>query len=318
VRGSVGVLAMAYGTAAGPEDVERFYTEIRGGRPPSPEAVAELRARYEAIGNRFPLAEITMAQARGLEEELKRVRPGGFRVYVGMKHSPPFIPNAVARMRENGVERAVGLVLAPHYSRLSVGTYVERVLAAVGESPGGPPFTFVEHWHDHPPFVAFLASRVRDALARLPDGVRNRAAVVFTAHSLPARIVEEGDPYPRQLEETARLVAERLGLSHARTAWQSAGRTSEPWLGPDVAEAIRGLAEEGFRGVVVCPCGFVADHLEVLYDLDVEAAAVARDVGLAFVRTESPNADPAFLKALAGVVLAHLGEPVRTEGGTRR
>lgn len=307
MSGPVGVLAMAYGTAAGPEDVERYYTDIRGGRPPPPEALAELRARYQAIGNRFPLTEITLAQARGLKEELERVEPGGFRVYVGMKHSPPFVRDAVARMREEGVERAVGLVLAPHYSRLSVGTYVERVRAALAEAPGGPSFTFVESWHDHPPFVEFLASRVAEALARLPDEARDRSVVVFTAHSLPARVLDEGDPYAGQLEETAALVSARLGLAHVRTAWQSAGRTPEPWLGPDLGDVVEEVAAQGYRGVVVCPCGFVADHLEILYDLDIEAAGVARAAGLAFVRTESPNADPAFVRALAGVVLAHLG-----------
>ena len=201
----IGVLAMAYGTAAGPEDIERYYTDIRGGRAPSPEHLADLKGRYAAIGNRFPLLVITGQQAAALEAELNAGAAGGFRVYLGMKHSAPFIAEGVARMRADGISRAVGLVLAPHYSRLSVGGYIERVQAAVGSE--GPFFTFVTNWHDHPMFVEVLASRVRDALETLTAAGRERAVVVFSAHSLPARIRDEGDPYPAQLQETADLVA---------------------------------------------------------------------------------------------------------------
>jgi ferrochelatase len=299
----IGVLVMAYGTAAGPEDIERYYTDIRGGRAPSPELLADLKGRYAAIGNRFPLLVITGQQATALEAELN-ADGGEFRVYLGMKHSAPFISEGVARMRADGVSRAVGLVLAPHYSKLSVGGYIDRVQAAVGSD--GPPFTFVTNWHDHPLFVDVLASRVRDAMETLTTAERERAVVVFSAHSLPARIVDEGDPYPAQLRETADLVAARLDLADCRTAWQSAGRTPEPWLGPDLSEVIREVAGEGATAVVSCACGFVADHLEILYDLDIEAAGVAREAGIRFVRTRSMNADPAFVRALAAVVRDHL------------
>jgi ferrochelatase len=301
----IGILAMAYGTAAGPDDVERYYTDIRGGRKPSPEMLEELKARYAAIGNRFPLLEITERQAAGLQRVLDEEEPGRFRVYLGMKHSQPFVADGVGKMRSDGIERAVGLVLAPHYSRLSVGTYIERVEKAVAEG-GGPSFTFVKSWHDHPSFIEVLSSRVADALAKLPAGQRDEAMVVFSAHSLPARILDEGDPYPGQLQETGDLVAARLGLPNHVTGWQSAGRTPEPWLGPDLSDLIEELAGKGYPAVVVCACGFVADHLEILYDLDIEATREAERAGIGFVRTESMNDDPRFVRALAEVVHDHL------------
>jgi len=315
VTGPIGVLAMAYGTASGPEDIERYYTDIRGGRTPSPELLAELARRYAAIGNGFPLLEITKRQAARLERELNAGRPGGFRVYLGMKHSAPSIAQGVALMRADGIERAVGLVLAPHYSRLSVGGYIERAEAAVAEAEGwAPSLTFVRNWHDHPLFIEALAARVRDALERLDPPERERAAVVFSAHSLPARIADEGDPYPDQLRETADLVGASLGLDETITAWQSAGRTPELWLGPDLADVISDMAAAGRSAVVVCACGFVADHLEILYDLDIEAAKAARDSGIRFVRTESMNDDPAFIVALAVVVREHLAAEIPTLG----
>jgi protoporphyrin/coproporphyrin ferrochelatase len=311
----VGVLAMAYGTAAGPADIERYYTDIRGGRPPSAELLAGLRARYAAIGDRFPLLEITRRQARGLEEalDLDRGPAGGepgFRVYLGMKHSAPFIREGVREMVSDGVERAVGLVLAPHYSSMSVGTYVGRVRDALREATGtdqGPPaFTFVEHWYDHPAYLEVLSRTVEEALGRLSPQERNGSLVLFTAHSLPARIVAEGDPYPGQLRATAELVSSRLGLASVDTAWQSAGRTPEPWLGPDLTEAIRSAARDGYRALVVCPCGFVADHLEILYDVDIEAQEVAREAKVRLERTEMMNARPDFVAALAAVVTDHM------------
>jgi ferrochelatase len=307
---------MAYGTAYGPVDIERYYTDIRGGRKPSPELLADLAGRYAAIGNRFPLLEITRRQAAVLEQELNAGRPGGFRVYLGMKHSAPSIAEGVILMRADGIERAVGVVLAPHYSRLSVGGYIDRVEAAVEAGPGGraPSFTFVRSWHDHPLFIEVLAARVRDALKELQPAERERAAVVFSAHSLPARIAHEGDPYPEQLKETAQLVGASLGLDETLIAWQSAGRTPEPWLGPDLCDVISDLAVAGRSAVVVCACGFVADHLEILYDLDIEAARAAREAGIGFVRTESMNDDPAFIAALAAVVREHLAAGVPTVG----
>jgi ferrochelatase len=311
---TVGVLVMSYGTASGPEDVERYYTDIRGGRAPTPEQVRELRDRYAAIGNVFPLLDTTRAQADGLVDRLN-AGGGSFRAYLGMKHSPPFITDAVARMRRDALERAIGIVMAPHWSGMSVESYVERVLAAVDEQGGGPEFTFVRSFNDHPAFVRFLAGRVREAVEEV--GVE-RPAVVFSAHSLPVRAVSDGSlrclrcgcdescRYRDGLQRTADLVAMELGLPDHHIAWQSAGRTDDPWWGPSVDEVIARLAAEGREGVIVCSAGFVADHLETLYDLDIEARAAARTAGVAFARTRMPNADPVFLDVLSFVVRDHL------------
>jgi protoporphyrin/coproporphyrin ferrochelatase len=315
----VGVLVMAYGTASGPDDIERYYTDIRGGRPPSPDHLQQLKERYAAIGNVFPLLDTTTAQASGLVERLND-DPGGrsFAAYLGMKHSPPFIPDGVERMRGDGITEGIGIVMAPHWSGMSVETYVERVQQAVEDHGTTPAFTFVRHYHDHPAFIGFLSERVRDGLDALPEGVRTDAAVIFSAHSLPVRTLDDGSQrcrscdcddscrYRDGLQQTADLVAARLGLGTVKIAWQSAGRTADPWWGPSVDDVIRDVATGGVPAVLVCSAGFVADHLEVLYDLDIEAAEAARDAGIAFARTRMPNADPAYLDVLAQVVRDHL------------
>jgi ferrochelatase len=317
----IGVLVMAYGTAAGPDDIERYYTDIRGGRAPSPDHLQELKDRYEAIGNVFPLAETTAAQAEGIVQRLNADHDGAtYRAYLGMKHSPPFIPDGVDAMRGDGIERGIGIVMAPHWSGMSVETYIERVEQAVDDHGETPAFTFVRSYHDHPAFIAFLTGRVREALGRLPDDVRDGAAVIFSAHSLPVRTVDDGSlrckrcdcddscRYRDGLQATADLVAERVGLDQYLIAWQSAGRTADPWWGPPVEEVIQQLAMQGHTAVVVCSAGFVADHLEVLYDLDIEARQVAEEAGLVFARTRMPNADPAYLDVLAQVVRDHLAQ----------
>jgi ferrochelatase len=270
----------------------------------------------------FPLLDTTRRQAEGLERLLNADAPDGvtFRSYLGMKHSPPFLPEGVARMRADGIERAVGIVMAPHWSGMSIETYIERVEQAVA-ADGGPAFTFVRGFHDHPLFIATLADRVRAALGSLTPRERDRATVVFSAHSLPVRTDASGRRwckyctlctdacrYPLGLRETADLVASSVGLAPDAytTGWQSAGRTADPWFGPPVEDLIRELADAGRSAVVVCSAGFVADHLEILYDLDVEARQVAADVGIAFVRTRMPNDDPAFVELLATVVREHL------------
>jgi ferrochelatase len=317
----IGVLVMAYGTAAGPDDIERYYTDIRGGRAPSPEHLQELKDRYEAIGNVFPLGETTAAQAEGIVQRLNADHDGAtYRAYLGMKHSPPFIPDGVDAMRGDGIERGIGIVMAPHWSGMSVETYIERVEQAVDDHGETPAFTFVRSYHDHPAFIAFLTGRVREALGRLPDDVRDGAAVIFSAHSLPVRTVDDGTlrckrcdcddscRYRDGLQATADLVAERVGLDQYLIAWQSAGRTTDPWWGPPVEEVIQQLAMQGHTAVMVCSAGFVADHLEVLYDLDIEARQVAEEAGLVFARTRMPNADPAYLDVLAEVVRDHLAQ----------
>jgi len=314
----IGVLVMAYGTASGPDDIERYYTDIRGGRPPTTEHLAELKERYAAIGNRFPLLGITTQQADGLVRVLNASATDGssFRAYLGMKHSSPFVADTVAQMRADGIERAIGIVMAPHWSGMSIQTYIDRVLAAAGDGP--PSFTFVRSFHDHPMFVAFLAGRVAHALGTLMPAEREKAAIVFSAHSLPVRTEDDGShrcklcsaeacatacTYRAELQHTAQLVAAELDLhQEVTTGWQSAGRTADPWWGPPLEDVIQQLAAAGHPAVVVCSAGFVSDHLEILYDLDIEAQALAAEAGIHLVRTEMPNADSAFVQLLATVV----------------
>jgi protoporphyrin/coproporphyrin ferrochelatase len=302
------VLAMAYGTPSGPAELEAYYTHIRRGRPPTPELLAELRGRYAAIGGHSPLLKRTLAQVAGLQSALSDAGRPDIEVALGMKHAPPFIEDAVARLAAAGVEEIVGLVLAPHYSRMSVGEYAERARAAAALVARPPAVSVVHSWHLAPGYLDFLAQALQSALGALPEEARARAHVLFTAHSLPARILEEDDPYPSQLQETAAAVAARLGLERWSVGWQSAGRTPEPWLGPDVLEELGRLAGEGAHAVVVCPAGFVSDHLEILYDLDIEASSRARELGMDFARTAVPNADPRVLATLASVVLERVHE----------
>ena len=293
------LLVMAYGTATGPEDVERYYTDIRGGRTPPPELVEELRDRYAAIGNTFPLDRITREQAGALEKEL------GFKTYVGYKHSRPYVGDTVLQMGAEKVDRAVGIVMAPHYSGMSIGSYMER---ARKEQPKSMELTFIESWHVHPAFIRVLADRVDQARTTLDTEARANDLVIFSAHSLPERIVAEGDPYPDQLRETAEAVAAHAGIQRFATGWQSAGRTDEPWLGPPLEELVTKAAADGHTAVVVCPCGFTADHLEVLYDVDIEARAAAATAGIPLVRTASMNAEADFIRAVAAVVRDHMGK----------
>jgi ferrochelatase len=292
---------MAYGTPARPEDVEAYYTDIRRGRPPTAEQLADLVRRYDAIGGISPLAERTEAQRAGLQAALDGRAPGRFEVVLGFKHAAPTIEDAVAHLLARGVTRVVALVLAPHYSVLSVGEYLARAREAAGDAAA---IRGIESWATEPAYVDFLAGAVRESLKTMPDGTK----VVFTAHSLPARVHAMGDPYVDELRSTAEAVAAVTGLAPWAgwaTAWQSAGRTPEPWLGPDVLTVIDDLAGTGrATGLLVCPCGFVADHLEVLYDLDIEAAARAAQVGLPFARTRVVNDDGAVLDALADRVLS--------------
>jgi ferrochelatase len=284
------VLLMAYGSPGRIEDIRPYLEDIREGRPVSDEAVAELTERYRRIGGRSPLDEITERQRSALERELRMP------VYVGMKHWRPRIAEAVEASLAGGAERVVGVVLAPHYSALSIAGYKERLEGAL---EGRAELRFVESWHDHEPFLAVLADRIR----------RTDAHVVFTAHSLPERVLAMGDPYRDQLLETSRLAAERAGIERWSFAFQSASETGEPWLGPDILEELDALNEQGVRDVLVCPVGFVSDHLEILWDLDVAARERAAELGLQLDRIESLNDDPAFIRALAELVRQALRVP---------
>jgi len=301
-----GVLVMAYGTPRTLDEVPAYYTHIRHGHPPAKEQLDELVGRYKAIGGRSPLHEITGRQAEGIGRALNAGDEGPYRVYLGHKHAPPFIEDAVDRMQDDHVEHAVALVLAPHYARMSVGDYFRRVKERM--RPGGPEVRFVEYWYHEPAFVRLVASRVRAALAEFPPEARDDVRVVFSAHSLPVKALE-GDPYPGQLHHSGDLIAAEAEIRHWLFAWQSAGRTDAEWQGPDIREVIKDLRREGHENVLVCPVGFVSDHLEVLYDLDIDAQALARDLDVHLVRTASPNDDERFTALLADVVRRRLGEP---------
>jgi ferrochelatase len=300
---------MAYGTPETPDQVEPYFTHIRGGRAPSADSVARLRRRYELVGGRTPLLDITNDLRDGLERELNASAVGPtYRVYVGMKHWHPFIGDVIPRIAADNIRELVAIALAPHYSRISVGGYRTAVSNALAVVADAPTLHFIDSWHLHPQFIEFTASRVAAAIADFPLSANPKAdgtvAVMFSAHSLPTRIREWSDPYEAQLLETCAAVAARAGVRDWRFAWQSAGQTGEPWLGPDIVDYLQTLHGEGVRRVLSVPIGFVSDHLEVMYDIDYEARRKAESLGLTLRRTRMPNADPAFVRVLASVVTA--------------
>jgi len=295
----IAVLLMAYGTPRTREEIEPYHTDIRRGRAPTPEQLADLTARYEALGGTSPLAARTEAQRAGLQAALDAAAPGGYQVVLGLKHAEPKVEAAVDQLAAQGFTRIVGLVLAPHYSSFSIGQYLDRATSAA--QPYGIPVSGIESWATEPAFVQFIADDLRAKLTTMPSGTK----VLFTAHSLPERIIAAGDRYPDELVTTAQAVATVVGLGDDRwsIAWQSAGRTPEPWLGPDILQVIDELADSETPGVLVSAVGFVADHLEVLYDLDIEAARRAEARGIAFARTACVNDNPQVMAALAQRVI---------------
>ncbi len=298
----VGVLIMAYGTPGSPEAIEPYYTRIRHGRPPTPELLDDLTRRYNAIGGISPLAQRTAAQVDGIRRALEKIAPGKFDVRFGSKYEPPMIEDTAPTFTD--CDRIVGLVLAPHESSMSTQQYMERATAALGSSVE---FREIRAWWHEPAFVEFIADRVRSAWDSIPEERRATSEVIFSAHSLPMRILDNGDTYPEQLRASAELAAAAAGISRWDVAWQSAGRTADPWIGPDILEVLRSKRAGGVTDVVSCPIGFVSDHLEVLFDIDIEAQAVAAEVGLHLVRTASLNDDPRFVALLAELVARAAG-----------
>ncbi|MBV9282725.1 MAG: ferrochelatase [Chloroflexi bacterium] len=301
-----GVLLMAYGTPDTLDNVEPYYTHIRGGRTPAPELVRELRERYELVGGTTPLLEITQATRDALEARLNAEPGPRYRVFLGMKHWHPYIEQAVGEMAREGVRRAVGLVVAPHYSRMSIAGYYRYVDQAQEKLGTRIELERIESWHLHPPYLEAVARRIRERLAEFPAG--GEVTVVFTAHSLPEKIVQDGDPYPQQLRETSEALAAMLGLHRWTFSYQSAGRTPESWLGPDLVDTVHQLADAGVMNILVASIGFVSDHLEILYDIDHEAQQAARERGVTLRRTAMLNASPDFVECLAQLVRDRIGD----------
>jgi ferrochelatase len=297
----LGVLVLSYGSPRDLEDVERYYKDIAKGHPPTKEMVEELRMRYVAVGGTTALTMHTAEQASALADYLKKASPRPVAVAQGTKHSFPTIEQGLSELSSMGVRQGIAIVAAPHFSEMSVGQYRDRVLEASRNITPPMEMKVVTSWHLQSDLLDLLAAEVRETLARMPDP--ETTMVLFSAHSLPERILASGDPYPGQLLASAQEIATRAGLKRWQLAWQSAGRTREPWLGPDLLQVLEQLVEEGVTGCLVCPQGFVVEHLEILYDLDIVARSRAKELGLAFERTPMPGAHPALIRAMGTAVL---------------
>ncbi|HHT7236942.1 TPA: ferrochelatase [Bacillus cereus] len=305
----IGLLVMAYGTPELLEDVEAYYTHIRHGRKPSEEALQDLIGRYKAIGGISPLAKIRKEQAHKLTDSLNKMYTEyEFVCYLGLKHITPFIEDAVEEMKKDGIEQAISIVLAPHYSTFSIQAYNDRAIR-LSKEIGGPVIEPIEQWYDEPKFISYWANQIEETFANIVD--KEKAIVIFSAHSLPEKIIADGDPYVEQLQQTADLIATEAGIKHYTTGWQSAGNTPDPWIGPDVQDLTRDLYEEhGYESFVYCPVGFVAEHLEVLYDNDYECKVVTDELNAAYFRPNMPNSQSVFIDCLAEIVSKKMKEIV--------
>lgn len=299
----VGLLVMAYGTPYKDEDIERYYTDIRHGHKPSEEMIADLRGRYHAIGGLSPLAKITEAQAYGLEKALNESQDEvEFKAYIGLKHIEPFIEDAVEAMHKDGIEEAISIVLAPHYSSFSVEAYNKRAKDAA-DKLGGLRIKAINDWYKQPKFIQMWADRINETAKQIPADELLDTVLIVSAHSLPEKIKQHNDPYPDQLQETADFIFEKVVVPNYALGWQSEGKTGEPWLGPDVQDLTRELyGREKYKHFIYTPVGFVAEHLEVLYDNDYECKVVTDEVGATYHRPPMPNSDPEFLEVLRTVV----------------
>ncbi len=294
---SIGVLVMAYGGPNTLDEVEPYLLDVRGYRPTAPEIIHEVRERYKRIGGRSPILAQTQAQATALEVALNATEPV-FRVFVGMRHWQPYIADTLAQMRAAGIERAIGLVMAPHYSRLSIGAYFKKI----EEARAPIEVARIARWSLLPGYLDALADRVTAALLKFPEAVRAEVPIIFSAHSLPQRILDWSDPYPDELRETVDGVMQRLGPHPHEFAFQSAAISNEPWLGPDVGTVLDRLASEGRRHALIAPIGFVVEHVEILYDIDVVYQQQAAGLGLHLERIEMLGAAPGLMAGLAELV----------------
>ena len=299
-----GLLVMAYGTPYKEEDIERYYTHIRHGRKPSQEHIDDLTERYRAIGGISPLAKMTEAQAHALCARLNEVQVKiEYKVFIGLKHIEPFVEDAVEAMVKEGITEAVSIVLAPHFSTFSIKSYNGRAKEAAEKLGGTLNITSVEAWYDEPKFIEFWKQAVNGELAKMSEEERANACLIVSNHSLPEKIKLAGDPYEEQLVETARLIEEASDIVNVEVGWQSAGQTPEPWLGPDVQDLTKELFEQkGYKAFIYTPVGFVTEHLEVLYDNDIECKVVCNEIGASYYRPTMPNTHPLFIDAMVDAI----------------
>ncbi|MER2107772.1 MAG: ferrochelatase [Solibacillus sp.] len=299
-----GLLVMAYGTPYKEEDIERYYTHIRHGRKPSQEHIDDLTARYRAIGGISPLAKMTQAQAEALCARLNEVQDEvEYKLFIGLKHIEPFVEDAVEAMVAEGITEAISIVLAPHFSTFSIKSYNGRANEAAEKLGGTLNITSVEAWYDEPKFIEFWKQAVNGELAKMTDEERAKACLIVSNHSLPEKIKLAGDPYEEQLVETARLIEEASDIVNVEVGWQSAGQTPEPWLGPDVQDLTKELFEQkGYTSFIYTPVGFVTEHLEVLYDNDIECKVVCDEIGANYYRPTMPNTHPLFIDAMVDAI----------------
>ena len=302
-RPPIGVLIMAYGGPKSLEELPGYLSDIRSGRPTTPEVLEEISHNYSQIGGKSPLLAMSQKQAAGVTALLD---PTQFRVYLGMRHWSPWIEEVVGQMVEDGITHAISVVLAPHFSKLSVEKYQGKIADGLGMYHGQIHFDHIASYHDAPKLIQAFVNRVEAGLAEWPVAEREQVHVVFSAHSLPTRIIKMGDPYDTQLRETAKLIAAQAGLPDSRWSWsyQSAGRSPEPWLGPQIQEHLPVLAGEGIKNVISIPVGFVSDHVEILFDIDIQAQAVAREIGMRLVRPPALNDDALYIETLADLIKA--------------
>ena len=293
----IGLLVMAYGGPDNLDEVEPYLMDVRGYRSTAPEIVHEVRERYRQIGGRSPILQKTQAQADAIESVLNE-QGQNFKAFVGMRHWHPFIKDVLTKMRAQGIDRTVGLVMAPHYSRMSIEAYFKKI----EEANSGMQISRINDWHLLPEYLDALANRVRAALQRFPETVQAKVPVIFTAHSLPERILEWDDPYPSQLYATMEAVMKRLGSRPHEFAFQSAAISTEPWLGPDASEVMERYAAQGKRHMLICPIGFVCEHVEILYDIDIVYQKLAKELGVQLERIEMLNDSPEMIRGLARLV----------------
>lgn len=297
----IGVLIMAYGGPNSLDEIPGYLADIRNGRVTTPAVLEEISRNYRLIGGKSPLLEISTRQVAAVRAHLD---PDKFKVYMGMRHWSPWIEDVVGQMIDDGITQAIALVLAPHYSKLSVAKYHAKVADGLEMYRGHIDFDFIDSYHDAPKLIQALANRVNEGLNRWSEAERDDVHIIFSAHSLPVRIMKMGDPYDSQLRETAQLVADKAGLAAARWSWcyQSAGRSSEPWLGPQIQEHIPALAAQGIQNMISIPVGFVSDHVEILYDIDIQAQAVAKELGVRLERPSALNDDPLYIQTLVDLI----------------